>query len=464
MRFGTVLATLMVMTARVAIAAALLTLLPLAARSAASANAVTPLNQSVAANESQVFSVQFFDALGRPAAGETVTFANDACGTFPNGGFTYTTTTDAAGLASARFTAFAQGITCWLVASAGAQVQFNVLTYVPASAYLAATLPSRILPGVPFTVSASAMYGAYRLYYADISARIVPGTGSANITPSDANSGQDGSVGFNVIPGAIGDYQLELQFRDRVQRFPVKVSDAPWQDMWWAGPDENGWGMSVVQHRDTLFSVVYAYDANGHPTWYAMPGGAWNASHTVYSGPVYLPHGAPFSSYDVARFVVGDPVGTAAIDFTDAANVQLAYTIAGVSGRKAITRQPFGPVDPSSGPAVGDMWWGGIAQNGWGMALLQQYRTIFGVWFTYDATGAPTWYVMPSGSWTSASTWAGRIYRTTGSAWLGAAYDRSKLQTVDVGSFRVTFAGDTATFDYTIDGRAGSIPVERQPF
>jgi hypothetical protein len=271
-------------------------------------------------------------------------------------------------------------------------------------------------------------------------------------------------VGFSVTPGAAGDYQLELQFRDRVQRFPVALSAAPWQDMWWAGSDENGWGMSVVQHRDTLFSVIYAYDTSGNPTWYVMPGGAWNASHTVYSGAVYLPRGSPYSAYDVSQFVVGDPIGNAAIDFTDSANVQLAYTLYDVTGRKAISRQPFGPVDASGGLAVGDMWWGGVAQNGWGLALLQQYRTIFGVWFTYDASGAPTWYVMPSGSWTDASTWAGHVYRTTGSPWLGAAYDRSRLRTVDVGSFRFTFAGDAATFDYTIDGRAGSVPIERQAF
>jgi len=271
-------------------------------------------------------------------------------------------------------------------------------------------------------------------------------------------------VSFSVTPGAVGDFQLELQFRDRVQRFPVVLADAPWQDMWWAGLGEDGWGMSVVQHRDVLFSVIYAYDAAGHPTWYVMPGGSWNPAHTVFSGALYLPHGSPFDAYDVTRFAVGDPVGNASLDFSDPANVALTYTIEGISGRKAISRQPFGPVDASAGLDVGDMWWGGPAQNGWGVALLQQYRTIFGVWFTYDASGAPTWYVMPSGAWADASTWAGHIYRTVGSSWLGAAYDRTRLQTIDVGTFRFTFAGDHATFEYAIDGRAGSIPIERQAF
>jgi lipoprotein-anchoring transpeptidase ErfK/SrfK len=110
------------------------------------------------------------------------------------------------------------------------------------------------------------------------------------------------------------------------------------------------------------------------------------------------------------------------------------------------------------------MWWGGMAQDGWGVALLQQYRALFAVWFTYDASGAPTWLVMPSGDWTDAQTYAGRIYRTHGSPWPGASYDASKLQTTDVGSFRLRFAGDGATFNYVVDGQGGSLPLARQPF
>jgi hypothetical protein len=33
-----------------------------------------------------------------------------------------------------------------------------------------------------------------------------------------------------------------------------------------------------------------------------------------------------------------------------------------------------------------------------------------------------------------------------------------------VGTFRLRFSGDTGTFDYTVDGRSGSIPIQRQPF
>jgi hypothetical protein len=110
------------------------------------------------------------------------------------------------------------------------------------------------------------------------------------------------------------------------------------------------------------------------------------------------------------------------------------------------------------------MWWGGLTQNGWGIAVLQQYRALFAVWFTYDANGAPTWFVMPSGFWRDPGTYEGRIYRASGPPWLGAAYDANAFKTTEAGTFRIRFAGDAATFEYTIDGRSGTMPLTRQPF
>ena len=446
-------------------AAALAALGPALAHAAASAQILTPANMCIPGGESADFSVLFLDAQARPAAGEAVQFLNDECGSFPNGSAVYNTTTDASGIATARFTAFNQGITCWLVANDGAQGRFNVLTYVAAYSYLSAQMPTRILPGVAFDVTAAAMYGQYPLYESDITASIVPGAGSGSVSPVSENSGQQGSVRFTVDPDSSGgDFTLRLQFRDQQQDFPVTIAANPWQDLWWAGFGENGWGMSVVQHGSMLFSVIYAYDSSGKPTWYVMPGGSWDASHKVFSGALYRPHGAPYSSYDASSLVVGGAIGQASLDFSDASNVALSYTIDGVRGRKAIQREGFGPVDDGSTLRVGDMWWGGASQNGWGIAVLQQYRSLFAIWFTYDANGDPIWYVMPSGSWSDAQTWQGRLYRTTSSGWLGQPYDASRLVSTDVGPFRLRFTGDAATFDYTIDGNTGSLAIQRQPF
>jgi hypothetical protein len=238
----------------------------------------------------------------------------------------------------------------------------------------------------------------------------------------------------------------------------------PWQDMWWAGLGENGWGMSVVQHGDTLFAVVYAYDASGKPTWYVMPGGAWDAGHTKYTGNVYAPKGAPYSAYDAARFHAGSPVGTITLTVGGLDSVTLDYTINGVSGTKTITRMDFASSDGVTHPVVGDMWWGGSQQDGWGIAFLQQMTWVFGVWFTYDAGGDPTWFVMPGGNWVDANVWAGTIFQTSGAPWLGRTYDPAQLRVNNAGSFRVTFNGNAATFSYTIGSQSGTLQLSKQPF
>ncbi len=439
------------------------------AGAATSVQMLTPPYTSVLGNEKRVYSVRFFNGLNQPAVGETVRFSNDACGFFQNGQFAVDVGTDTTGVASATFTARPQGIGCWITASAGASARFNVFTYNLGLAFIdGAATPADVPPGQPFTLTAGAYQGAYPIYEGDVTARVIPGSISATLSPDSGNMGQSSrGVDFEVVPeDRIGDFEVEVAFHGTVtRRFAFKAPPSPLQDMWWGGATENGWGMSVVQHRDVLFAVIYAYDADGDPIWYVMPGGSWNEGRTAFTGALYLPSGSPFSAYDASKLRVHDAIGNATIAFDGASRGTLEYTIAGVSGRRPITRQLFGPAQ-SGAPlkGLGDMWWGGAAQNGWGIAVLQQYKSLFAVWFTYDAQGKATWFVMPAGHWSSLDTYEGRIYRAAGPAWLGATYDASKLKATDAGSFRMRFSGEGATFEYSIDGVAGTMPLSRQPF
>lgn len=236
------------------------------------------------------------------------------------------------------------------------------------------------------------------------------------------------------------------------------------QDLWWGGSTEDGWGLSIVQHGDILFAIIYAYDAAGRPTWYAMPGGQWDAGHTAYSGSLYQPHGSPYFQYDASHLTIGGSVGVATLTFFDDSSARLDFLIGGSTGHKSIMRQQYGVPDATPHGSHADMWWGGPSQDGWGMAVLQQYGTLFAAWFTYDANGAPTWFVMPGGTWSSADTYEGSVYRTTSSAWLGVTYDPTRLQSISAGSFRFHFAGDATSVDYSVDGRSGTLALSRQPF
>jgi hypothetical protein len=245
---------------------------------------------------------------------------------------------------------------------------------------------------------------------------------------------------------------------------PVFTKATSVQDMWWGGMSENGWGMSIVEHGDTLFAALYVYDFFGNPTWYVMPGGSWDATNHIYTGTLYQPTGSPFYAYDTSRFVVGDLKGTLKITFLEPNYALLDYRINGFPGHKFVEREMFGGGAATAN--YGDLWWGGASQNGWGVTLLQQGATLFGVWYTYDANGAPVWYVMPGGTW-SASTpgkYQGTLYGTRSTSWLGLGYEASQLFASPAGPFDITFTGDGATFNYSIYGNSGTAHLVREPF
>src|SRR4029450_6916342 len=111
----------------------------------------------------------------------------------------------------------------------------------------------------------------------------------------------------------------------------------------------------------------------------------------------FIPSGAYFAAYDAGRHAIGAQVGTVTLDFASRDSATLSYTINGVSGTKGISRIAFGPPDSTPVGSYGDLWWGGTAQNGWGISINQQYRTLFSLWDTYDAEGGPTGFVMAAG-------------------------------------------------------------------
>jgi hypothetical protein len=270
-------------------------------------------------------------------------------------------------------------------------------------------------------------------------------------------------ITFTIADGGVGDDDLTANGAI-VDTGMLAVPGGMVQDLWWSGAAENGWGLSLVQHRDVLFANVFAYDAQGVATWYVMPSGTWNPDHTVYFGNLYLPRGSPYYDYDGSRFDIGAPVGIARLSFFGANQGIFDYVINGVSGSRNITRVLFGPPAAPTDKPLADLWWAGSAQNGWGIALLQQYGTLFALWFTYDANGKATWFVMPGGSWAAKDDYRGSIYKAVGPPWLGVPYDVSRHRTIESGTFRLRFSGDAAIFDYTLDGKTGSIPLTRIPF
>jgi hypothetical protein len=268
---------------------------------------------------------------------------------------------------------------------------------------------------------------------------------------------------FDVVDGGAGDNattaDLELHLALAIGTPRKPTVDGALNDLWWVGSAENGWGLSLTQHGPRIFAGLFVYDAQGKPTWVVMPAGSWDASGTVYTGALYRPHGLRYDEYSTDAFVVGPSVGTLRLTVSSMSAIAMDYTIDGVTGHKALQRQRFGPADPFFASSYGDLWWGGVSQNGWGFALAQQSSTMFGVWFVYDGDHNPTWFVAPAIRALSST-----LYRTQSSAWLGATYDPSKLSVSNAGSATLTFGRDGSSLDVLVDGQHIVKPIERQAF
>jgi hypothetical protein len=315
-----------------------------------------------------------------------------------------------------------------------------------------------ITNGVTFFENGVALAGCN-----NVPVRLLPGSTEIGVADCNIAGIAAGSHSYAV------NYPLTGSFR-QVELVVNAAASGPedYTDMWWAGKSEDGWGVSITQHRTQQFAVLYVYDDFGKPTFYVMSGGIWNATNTAITGSLYLPTSSPFSSYDPAQFRPGGaangPVGMVTITYTSASAATLTYTINGVSGTKQIVRQPFGGDDGQPKLQVGDMWWGGASQDGWGINIAQQGRVIFPVWYTYNATGNPVFFTVPGGSW-SGNTFSGDVYSTTSSKWLGVGYVVGSFTAAKVGTMSITFADqNNGLMTYSVNGVTQSKLIVRQPF
>jgi cbb3-type cytochrome c oxidase subunit III len=126
--------------------------------------------------------------------------------------------------------------------------------------------------------------------------------------------------------------------------------------------------------------------------------------------------------------------------------------------------------NPNPQPAVpafdySDLWWN-PSESGWGLNLVQHAsNVIFGVMYTYEAPNRATWFVIPGGSWTTATVYSGAIYRVSGPAFNAQGFSASSVRVQQVGLATLTFIDrDNATFAFTIDGVPVMKSITRQPF
>ena len=122
---------------------------------------------------------------------------------------------------------------------------------------------------------------------------------------------------------------------------------------------------------------------------------------------------------------------------------------------------------PAPGPAIPefdytDLWWN-ANESGWGFNIIQHAsHNIFGVIYAYDTPNRPMWFVLPGGTWTSSTTFTGKLYRVTGSP---GNMDFKPGDVTELGDLVLLFTDrDHATLDYTVNGIHTRKQIMRQPF
>lgn len=258
---------------------------------------------------------------------------------------------------------------------------------------------------------------------------------------------------------------------------PVPATVYNVQGLWWRSPagSESGWGVNLTQQGNTVFATWFTYDAQGNGLWLVMSQGT-SATPNTYSGTLYQTTGPAFNAvpFDPAK-VTGTPVGTGTFSFTDEFNGTFSYTVSGVAGSKAITRQVYDsrlPVCTLGGTATASpnyqaLWWASPAgsESGWGLNITHQGDTLFITWFTYGPDGKGMWLVGSNLARTGNGVYSGTLYRTIGPPWNQSPWDATKVVGTPVGTATLTFdTAGTGSFAYTVNGISQVKSITRQVF
>ena len=241
-----------------------------------------------------------------------------------------------------------------------------------------------------------------------------------------------------------------------------------YQGLWWNAA-ESGWGLNLAHQGDLLYATWYTYDANGRPSWLAML--AHRASGETFAGDVIEVHGSPYDvrPYDPSKKVV-TTVGQATLSFLSNDAGTFTYNAKDVRRSVPITRLSLGGAKPActytTAPDLGaatnvqDLWWGGAAQDGWGLNLAHEGTQIYATWYTFDSDGSPMWLAALA-KVASNDRYAGELLRITGPPF-GPTFDPSRVVASPFGSAEIVVEdGNAVEWRFATSAATADEPLTR---
>ena len=167
--------------------------------------------------------------------------------------------------------------------------------------------------------------------------------GTATFVFSDANNG--------VMSAIVNGASVTKQITRQAFALPVPTCEAGgpqgalpvFQDLWWKSPagSESGWGVNIAHQGDILFVTWFTYGTDGRGMW-LVGSNVTRTGNATYSGTLFRAIGPSFEAvpWDPAKVKLA-AAGQVTFTFSDADSGTMTYTVDGISGSKAITRQVF---------------------------------------------------------------------------------------------------------------------------
>ena len=229
----------------------------------------------------------------------------------------------------------------------------------------------------------------------------------------------------------------------------------------WYNAAEPGWGLAITQHGATIFVAWYTYDAAGKPTWYAIP--SCPIAGNKCQGDIARASGGQPLSQPWRGGVKLTSAGSATITFADNDHATLDFTLDGVAGHKAITRNVFSTAPAGFGVVDHTDLWFNAAEAGWGASITQQGNTGFLAFFTYDDAGKPTWYAV-SNCAAGALGCTGNLFTVQGGVPPTADWSTAKPVTVGMGTASLAFTDAGIGLSATLTNGTWSRGLVRDAF
>ena len=120
--------------------------------------------------------------------------------------------------------------------------------------------------------------------------------------------------------------------------------------------------------------------------------------------------------------------------------------------------------DPKSATNYQGLWWN-AQESGWGINFAHQGDTVFATWFTYNANNKPQWFIILANK-TATNVYSGDVSTVTGPPFTSDPFPPNVTVETVVGTATLTFStdGESATFEYTVNGIHQTKLIARQEF